>query len=101
MGKKKTEEAKRGDLRVWWVPQVPMKAFHVPVKNLREAALTLDTLARYDLFQYENRVKPDYANAGGLAIFDPDSDPDGDGWCDWSHPETGEDFDEYRARESL
>ena len=52
-------------LRVWWIPQVPMEAFHVDVQSPREAMLVLDTLARYDLFQYENNVKPDYTNMGG------------------------------------
>jgi hypothetical protein len=45
---------KEGDLRVWWIPQVPMQAFYVPVKNIDEAILVLDTLAKYDIFQFEN-----------------------------------------------
>ncbi len=85
--------AKEGDLRVWWVPQVPMKAFEVNVKTLEAAKLLLDTLADYDLFQYKNNIKPDYANAGGLSVFE-----DGE-WCDWYHPETGDDIDEYFQEE--
>jgi len=88
---KKEVKPKNGDLQVWWVPQVPMKAFTVPVKSLREAKLTLDTLARYDIFQFENKVKPDFSNAGGLNVFE-----DGE-WVDWHHPETGDDFDAYCA----
>ena len=65
---KKQEKAgkkpKAGDLRVWWIPQVPMKAFHVPVADLAEAKLVIDTLAKYDLFQLENKIKPDFCNAG-------------------------------------
>jgi hypothetical protein len=75
-------------LRVWWIPQVPMKPFRVPVASLEEAALLLDTLAEYDDFQYKNRVKPDYSNAGGLEQF-----VDGE-WVDW-HGEYDEDFDEW------
>ncbi len=56
------------DARVWWIPQVPMKAFHVPVKTVEEAILVLDTLAKYDLFQFATNVKPDYSNAGGLEV---------------------------------
>ena len=52
----------KGDLRVWWIPQIPMKAFHVPVKSISEAKLILNTLADYDLFQWRNKVKPDYSN---------------------------------------
>ena len=82
---------KHGDLKVWWVPQVPMKAFEVPVQTLREASLVLDVLADYDKFQFENRVKPDYSNAGGLLQFDHDIAD----WCDWES-DLGEDFDEVR-----
>lgn len=100
--KAKKTEPKKGDLRVWWIPQVPGKAFHVPVKTLREAKLLIDTLANYDMFQLQHRIKPDYSNAGGLQIYEPDSAVDDDGkptkddaWFDWCHPETGQDFDEY------
>lgn len=82
-----------GDLRVWWIPQVPMEPFWVPVRNLREAELLLKTLADYDIFQFENHVKPDYCNAGGLSRFE-----DGE-WCDWWN-EDGEDFDAYCERMS-
>jgi len=74
-----------GDLRVWWVPQVPMKAFHVTVSSLQFGVEVMDALARYDAFQFDNRVKPDYCNAGGIQIFD-----DGE-WVDWYDEETGED----------
>lgn len=72
-----SQQAKEFDLRVWWIPQVPMKPFYVPVETIREAKLVLDALAKYDQFQFENNVKPDYCNAGGLEIFE-----DGD-WEDW------------------
>lgn len=81
------KEANEGDLRVWWIPQVPMKAFHVPVKSIDEAKLVLDTLTRYDLFQLENNIKPDFCNAGGLVVFE-----DGD-WCDW-YDEDGNGIDD-------
>jgi hypothetical protein len=75
---------KQGDLRVWWIPQVPMRAFHVPVKTIAEAKLILNTLADYDLFQWKNKVKPDYANAGGLEVYSDDIDGNGmTGWEEW------------------
>ena len=55
-----------GDLRVWWIPQVPMEAFYVPIKNIDEAKLLINTLADYDIFQFKNNIKPDYSNTGGL-----------------------------------
>lgn len=78
-------------LKVWWIPQVPMKkSFEVQVTTLEEANLLLDTLAAYDAFQYKNKIKPDYSNVGGLMMFE-----DGE-WCDWHDEATGEDFDEWR-----
>ncbi len=82
---------KEGDLRVWWVPQVPMEAFYTPVESLEQAAFLIETLGRYDLFQYENRVKLDYSNAGGLEVWDEDN---GLGWIDW-YNEDGDYFDEW------
>jgi hypothetical protein len=82
-------EPKNGDLEVWWIPQVPMKAFRKRVADLAQAKLLLEALADYDLFQYENNVKGDYANVGGLQIFE-----DGE-WSDWYHPDSGDDFHQW------
>jgi hypothetical protein len=82
-----TNTPKEGALEVWWIPQIPMKAVRVPVKNLREAKLILDTLAKYDIFQFENNIKPDYCNAGGLEVFE-----DGE-WTEWYDEESGSSID--------
>lgn len=79
-----------GDLRVWWIPQVPMTPFHAAVSSPTEGAHVLDILARYDAFQFENNVKPDYCNAGGLETFD------GDEWVDWES-EDNLNIDEWAA----
>jgi len=78
-------------LRVWWIPHVPMKSFYVPVNSVEEARLILDTLAKYDMFEFENNVKPDYCNAGGLSCWDEEEKE----WLDWYDEETGADFNEY------
>jgi len=80
-------------LRVWWIPQVPMKAFRVPVATVKMAKRILEVLADYDLFQFNNKVKPDYFNAGGLEVLE---DCDGTGkedWCEWYCDDCGEDVD--------
>lgn len=59
-----------GELRVWWVPQIPMQAFYVTVGTVAEGRRLLEVLADYDLFQLEHHVKPDFANAGGLERWD-------------------------------
>lgn len=76
---------KEGDLRVWHIPQIPMKAFRVPVPTISAALLTLRALADYDRFQLDNNIKPDYCNAQGLEVFE-----DGE-WCEW-HDENGDDI---------
>ncbi len=50
MGKKKNDRTKPGALRVWHIPQVPGKAFRVPVASVDEAKVLLRALAQYDLF---------------------------------------------------
>lgn len=75
---------REGDLRVWWIPQVPMTRFFVPVESIEQAKLIYNTLARYDAFQFEHNVKPDYCNLGGLEVVE-----DGE-WLEWSDEETGD-----------
>ncbi len=76
-----------GEMRVWWIPQIPGKPFHVPVESIREAQRLLSTLARYDAFQLANNIKPDYCNVGGLEWVE-----DGQ-WCEW-YSQNGESIDE-------
>lgn len=97
-----------GDLRVWWIPQVPGEPFYVPVKNINEAKLLLKTLANYDLFQFKNKIKPDYCNAGGLEVFEDVSDTPAHfistiekitgEWCEWSN-EDGDSIDDVMKKE--
>ena len=61
---------KKGNLRVWHIPQVPMEPFRINVKSIEDAVLLLKTLWAYDIFQFENKIKPDYSNASGLEQFD-------------------------------
>ena len=79
-------------LQVWWVPQVPMKSFTVDVSTVEEGVKVMRVLANYDRFQFDNKVKPDYCNAGGLNQWDDDIDGEGTpGWCSWFDDDTGED----------
>ncbi len=77
-------------LRVWWIPQIPGKPFYVRVESPAEAQRVMSILAAYDAFQFENKIKPDYCNAGGLEAFSQDGDCE---WCDWYDPETGDGID--------
>jgi hypothetical protein len=88
---------KIGDLKVWWIPQVPMRPFFVDVKDVAEAVKIMEVLANYDIFQFENNIKPDYCNAGGLKKWVADCDGEGnEGWEDWWDDEyCTEDPEEY------
>ncbi len=81
-------EPKEKDLRVWHIPQVPGKPFHVSVSSPEEAIKILDVLANYDAFQFKQHIKPDYSNAAGLEVFEAGE------WSEW-YNEDGEDIDAY------
>lgn len=82
-------ENKEGDLRVWWIPQIPMEAFTVNVPDIETGVLICDTLANYDKFQFDKNVKPGYYNAGGIQVYEED----GEGGFDWfdAYDEDGDD----------
>lgn len=64
-----SKKFKKGQLKVWHMPQVPMTAFNVFVDSVEDAKKILKVLWDYDLFQYDNDIKPDYSNTSGLEIF--------------------------------
>jgi hypothetical protein len=64
-------EASGIQFRVWWIPQVPGKPFHVDVPDWNAAQLMMYTLGRYDAFQFDNNIKPDYASTGGIEYRHP------------------------------
>lgn len=72
------------EFRVWWIPQIPGGPFLADVPDLATGVLLCDVLAKYDLFQFEQNIKPDYANVGGMSYRHPvltdgewqDFDPD-------------------------
>ena len=59
----------------------------------------MNILAAYDCFQYNNNVKPDYANAGGLQYFNEEYNE----WEDWYFEDDNsyyDDLDEYIEEKS-
>lgn len=67
----------KATMRVWHIPQVPMEPFNVPVSSVDDAIRIINILADYDLFQFENNIKPDYRNMCGLEVLE------GDEWVEW------------------
>ncbi|MGL4573047.1 MAG: hypothetical protein ACRCVJ_18550 [Clostridium sp.] len=79
-------------LRVVHYPQIPCKGFKVEVKDEIEAKKIMDVLADYDLFQYENKIKPDYCNSTILEQYNEEDKQ----WEDWFDDKSGvDDIDEY------
>jgi hypothetical protein len=93
------KQYKRGDLQVHHIPQVPMVVFATDVNSVEEGIRLIEILSDYDLFQLRHNIKPDYCNVSYLVVYSEDVVGSGiPGWEDWHHPETGEDYKEYRDR---
>lgn len=70
----------KGDLKVWYIPQVPMKAYEVEIVRphpvigdelyLKYAASILKAIIGLSIFEFDNKVKPDYSDAAGIDRFD-------------------------------
>jgi len=83
-------------MRVWWNPQIGKveKPFYVSVETVEEAKKVMDILSAYDGYQLQNRLKPDYANMGGLQVYDEECEE----WLDWFYEDEDdyfEDVDDY------
>jgi hypothetical protein len=75
-----------GDLRIWYIPQIPMKAYHRDITSVEEGRNLLDAIYELALFELEHRVKPDYSNAGGIERWEED----GEGGYAWSEVDEDE-----------
>lgn len=63
--------------RVCHIPQVPMEPFIFPVPDKETGKMLMNALAKYDIFQFENRIKPDFCNASFM-----EQSEDGEEWED-------------------
>lgn len=55
--------------RIWRIPQVPMKAFHVEVGSVAEAKKLLTLLDDYDEYQFTHNVRHKCMTAGCLEYY--------------------------------
>lgn len=69
-------EIKAGDLRVWWITQMPGKPFLWSVTSVEDGRRLIACLAAYDEFQIAEIIKPDCSNVGGIERYE-----DGE-WCE-------------------
>ncbi|GMX64502.1 hypothetical protein Elgi_37710 [Paenibacillus elgii] len=79
-------------LRVAHFPQIPCNPFYVEVEDLHQAKKIMDVLANYDLFQLNNKIKPNYCNTTVLEQWNEEEQE----WLSWCDEETGIDgVDDY------
>jgi len=90
-------EKKEEKLMVWHIPQIPGKPFYVPVDNIEEAKKILRVLADYDAFQFENNIKPYYANVSGLLVYDKEDKE----WYMWGDDDGNEIWDIMKEYPSI
>ena len=78
-------------MRAWWNPQVGSVSdtFIVPVNSLEEAKKVMDILAAYDVCQYNNRIRADFANTGGVEMWNEEDQE----WEDWFYDEENSYYD--------
>lgn len=58
--------------RAVYVPQVPMHALTIETKSLEHAAVALESIIQLSIFEFKNRVKPDYSDFAGVERWDED-----------------------------
>lgn len=77
--------------RIWHNCQIgAVDNFYIYVDDINTAWKIMNVLWDYDLFQYNNNIKPDYCNASGLEYFDVEDDE----WYEW-YDEYGYDIKEH------
>jgi hypothetical protein len=81
-------------LRISHYPQIPCKPFKVDVKTLEEGLLLIEILSNYDLFQFQNKIKPDYCNSTTFECWD-EEDQEWLSWCD----EEGYEIEDYELKD--
>lgn len=76
-----TGTPQEGDLRVWYIPQLPSKPFIFPVPDIDTALIVSDAIVGLSIHEFENNIKPDYSDALGIERFE-------DGvWCELDEEE--------------
>lgn len=69
--------------RAVYVPQVPMHALTVEVDSLEHAVIALESITALSIFEFENRVKPDYSDMALIERWDAE-------FAEWEHVEAEE-----------
>lgn len=68
--------------KIWYCHQVPSKSYEREVSDPAVGQLILDNIYEVILFAFDNRMIPDYDNAGGIVYLDEDGE-----WTDYDPEE--------------
>ncbi|UXE05024.1 hypothetical protein SEA_LTON_51 [Gordonia phage Lton] len=79
---------KVGDLKIWYIHQVPGKPYEQTVPDIATGQAILDAVYQVALFGLEHRWWPDFANMGGISRFEDLGDEVA--WCDVDDDEIAE-----------
>ncbi|KKM72734.1 hypothetical protein LCGC14_1417600 [marine sediment metagenome] len=86
---------KTGELRIWWIRNVPGHPENYPVGDLVEAVEVYDQLILADLFSDDVE-----SNVGGLQVYVGEQEYEtDDGWEEWESEDYWGGFDEYYDKE--
>ncbi|QSL99815.1 hypothetical protein SEA_ODAY_71 [Gordonia phage ODay] len=84
-----TETPQPGDLKIWYIHQVPGKPYSQAVPDIATGQAILDAVYQVALFGLEHRWWPDFANMGGISRYEKYDDGD-EGWFDLDDEEIAE-----------
>lgn len=71
-------EFKPTKFKIWYTHQVPGPAYEQEVDTPELGQAILDAIYQVALYQFNNRMIPDYCNTGGVSYLDEDGD-----WTDY------------------
>lgn len=58
--------------RAWYIPQVPMESFKFECDTAEEAIMIYTAIVKFSIFEFKNRVKPDYSDAWWVQYYNED-----------------------------
>jgi len=77
-------EFRPSKFKLWYSHQVPGLSYEQEVPDARTGQMILDAIYQVALYQFDNKMIPDYCNAGGIVYLDEDGE-----WTDYDPEEWG------------
>lgn len=81
-------------LKVWYIPQVPMRSFEINVHSPEEALDLMELISEFSCVMFENKLRPDYTDCCGLITYCHNYDE----WVEWYNED---DFDVFEYEQCV